>query len=59
MNGTPLRLIDGDDGFAITVGHIGPYTVVDLPGRVQIIGSDAEAMAEVFEVAARELRGAS
>lgn len=57
MNGIPLRLLDADDGFTIAVEKVGTYVVVDLPKRTQIVGSDAEAIAEAFEQAARDLRG--
>lgn len=52
----PLRLIDADDGFTASVDAIGQYVVVDLPNRTQIIGSDAEAMADVLDGAVRQLR---
>ena len=56
MNGTPLRLIDADDGFAVTVATIGPYVVIDLPNRTQVVGMDADAIADVLEGAVHELR---
>ena len=56
VNGVPLRLIDADNGFTATVDAIGLYVVVDLPNRTQIIGSDAESIADVLDGAVRQLR---